>query len=158
MARSKTCPALVTGSWVEDEEVVLQECEPNVESCNTFSKLKPQQIVLRADAKPFYPEESSLKADAKPFYPEDMNLGLKNVTEDAMASTNCTEAQELMQQLHESLKDVCEWSTPRKAVAPCLHVPCNTPAAALYSHDSSPCRFGVATNSFAMGANIEESA
>jgi hypothetical protein len=122
--RSKTCPDLTANSWDEDQDEgeVLLEFEPHAER-------QLNQITLRADAKPFHPEDvpSSLRREM--------------ITE------------MIMQQVLESLSSACE-CTPREYVAAldCLRVPYNTPAAALYGQDNSPCLSEVA-NRFAMVGN-----
>jgi len=121
--------------------------------------LQPQQRALRADAKPFHPMSIALSADAKPFNPEDFAPSLDMETQHIMASQDYTGldytvAQEFMQQLHESLNGVSDWNMQReqKDAAPCLDVPCNTPASAFYSQDNSPCHSG-ATKRFAMASD-----
>jgi len=68
----------------------------------------------------------ALRANAKPFFPQDVPSSLRT--------------EMIMQQVLESLNSVCE-CTPREAVAALdyLRVPFNTPAAAWYGQDNSPC-------------------
>lgn len=167
--RSKTCPAVVVSPW--DDAEVTQEIEANIKSSQVHypriptSKaqrpkrwveliLQPRQHALRADAKPFHPMDDTSSADAKPFNPEDVDPTLDMETLHIVASADYTVAQEFMQQLHESLNGVGDWNIKRerKAAAPCLHVPCNTPASAIYSQDNSPCHSG-STKRFAMVSN-----
>eukprot|EP00746_Dinoflagellata_sp_MGD_P001306 gnl/MRDRNA2_/MRDRNA2_102462_c0_seq1.p1 gnl/MRDRNA2_/MRDRNA2_102462_c0~~gnl/MRDRNA2_/MRDRNA2_102462_c0_seq1.p1 ORF type:complete len:337 (-),score=55.11 gnl/MRDRNA2_/MRDRNA2_102462_c0_seq1:98-1045(-) len=172
--RSRTCPAVVASSWDDqawDDAEVPQENEPNIKSSQLQDPrilpskaqrpkrwveliLQPRQHGLRADAKPFHPMHVTLSADAKPFDPDDVDPTLDMETQRIMTSADYTVEQEFMQQLHESLNGVCDWNlqTERKAAAPCLHVPCNTPASAFYSQDNSPCNSG-ATKRFTMVSN-----
>jgi hypothetical protein len=157
--RSRTCPALAANSWDDDDDEVQPEYEPNAELPN-----KPRQIILRADAKPFYPEDvpmsltkemhhlstlvDSFVADVQGF-----DLTSSKVMENAMARIEQSEAQDFMQHLIKSLNGLCE-CTPREAVAKleCLQVPYNTPAAAWNNQENSPYRSGV-SNRFAMVGN-----